>query len=180
MDRDTKLVPTYRVGKRTTQNTQAFISDLSERLASRVQLSSDGLGQYIEATELAFGANVDYGQIVKSFEAEPTGSGRYSPPHVVSTNRTPISGNPTVARICTSHVERQNLTMRMQMRRFTRLTNGFSKKVEGLKAAVALHFAHYNFCRRHSSTRVTPAQGAGIVDEMWTIRELLRVAERAA
>ena len=179
MDRDTKLVPTYRVGKRTGANTRAFINDLSERLASRVQLSSDGLEQYIEATERAFGANVDYGQIVKSFEAEPIGSGRYSPPHVVSTNRTPISGNPTVARICTSHVERQNLTMRMQMRRFTRLTNGFSKKVEGLKAAVALHFAHYNFCRRHSSTRVTPAQEAGIVDEMWSISELLRVAERA-
>ena len=180
MDRDTKLVPTYRVGKRTGANTRAFINDLSERLANRVQLSSDGLEQYIEATEQAFGANVDYGQVVKSYEAEPIGAGRYGPPHVTSAARTPVSGNPNMASICTSHIERQNLTMRMQMRRFTRLTNGFSKKVEGLKAAVALHFAHYNFCRRHSSTRVTPAQEAGIVDEIWTISELLRIAERAA
>ena len=179
MDRDTKLVPNYRIGKRTAQNTQAFICDLSERLANRIQLSSDGLEQYIEATELAFGANVDYGQIVKSYEADPIGQGRYSPPHVVSTSRAPISGNPNVANICTSHIERQNLTMRMGMRRFTRLTNGFSKTVGGLKSAVALHFTHYNFCRRHSSLRVTPAMEAGIVDGMWTIPDLLRVAERS-
>ena len=109
----------------------------------------------------------------------PIGAGRYSPPHVVSTNRPSVSGNPAVARICTSHVERQNLTMRMQMRRFTRLTNGFSKKVEGLKVAVALHFAHYNFCRRHSSIRVTPAMEAGIVDDLWSIGDLLYWSERS-
>ena len=180
IDRDTKLIPSYRVGKRTAENTRAFIADLSERLANRVQLSSDGLEQYVEAAELAFGANVDYGQIVKSYEADPIGQGRYSPPHVVAATRKPVSGSPVIANICTSHIERQNLTMRMQMRRFTRLTNGFSKTVEGLKAAVSLHFAHYNFCRRHSSTRVTPAQEAGIVDVMWAIRDLLHIAERAA
>lgn len=180
MDRDTKLVPTYRVGKRTAENTQAFVADLSERLVNRVQISSDGLEQYVEAIELAFGANVDYGQIVKSYEAEPIGQGRYSPPHVVSTTRKPISGTPSIRGICTSHVERQNLTIRMQMRRFTRLTNAFSKTVAGLESAVALHFAHYNFCRRHSSLRVTPAQEAGIVDNMWTIQDLLRVAERSS
>lgn len=170
MDRDTKLIPAYRVGKRTSANTQAFMVDLSERLANRIQLSSDGLEQYVAATELAFGAGVDYGQIVKSYEAEHIGAGRYSPPHVVATSRSPVMGNPNMARVSTSHVERQNLTIRMQMRRFTRLTNGFSKTVAGLQSAVALHFAHYNFCRRHSSIRVTPAMEAGIVNDMWPIQ----------
>lgn len=179
LDRDTKLIPAYRVGKRTAANTQAFITDLSERLSNRIQLSSDGLEQYVAATECAFGANVDYGQIVKSYEAEHIGAGRYSPPHVVSTSSKVIQGNPNHSKISTSHVERQNLTIRMQMRRFTRLTNGFSKTVAGLQSAVALHFAHYNFCRRHSSIRVTPAMEAGIVDNLWSISDLLRVAERA-
>ena len=179
LDRDSKVVPCYRIGKRTAANTRAFIDDLSGRLANRVQLSSDALSQYVGAVERSFGANVDYGQIVKVFEAEPIDAGRYSPPHVVAVDQEPIAGQPRITKITTSHVERQNLTMRMQMRRFTRLTNGFSKKVEGLKAVVALHFAHYNFCRQHSSIKVTPAMEAGIVDELWTIRDLLQISGRA-
>lgn len=180
LDPDTKLVPSYLVGKRTAANTRAFVADLASRVANRVQISTDGLEQYVNATEEAFGSNVDYAQIVKSYEAEPIGSGRYSPPKVVSTSRKVIQGNPVYSKIGTSHVERQNLTVRMQMRRFTRLTNGFSKTVAGLQSAVALHFAHYNFCRRHSSIRVTPAMEAGIVNDMWSINELIRIAEQSA
>jgi len=127
----------------------------------------------VEATEQAFGADVDYGQIVKIYEAEPVGPGRYSPPKVVETQRTVITGNPDPWHISTSFVERQNLTMRMSMRRFTRLTNAFSKKVENLQAAVALHFAHYNFVRLHRSLRVTPAMAAGVSDRLWSIEELV-------
>ncbi|MGI8738400.1 MAG: IS1 family transposase [Gammaproteobacteria bacterium] len=179
LDSDTKLVPNYLVGKRNTENTRTFIADLSSRLANRVQLSSDAMSLYVEATERAFGGNVDYGQIVKVYEAEPVGAGRYSPPHVVAAERAPINGYPDIARISTSHVERQNLTMRMQMRRFTRLTNAFSKKLENLQAAVALHFAYYNFVRVHKTLRVTPAMEAGVVNNLWTIGDLLRVAERS-
>lgn len=173
LDSDSKLIPSYAIGKRTYQTACAFLNDLSERLDNRVQLSSDSFIPYVNAVEQSFGMNVDYGQIVKSYEAEPVGAGRYSPPHVVSTDRITISGNPEVYNISTSHVERQNLTMRMQMRRFTRLTNAFSKKLENLKAVVALHFAHYNFVRVHGSLRVTPAMAAGITDHIWTITDLL-------
>lgn len=141
LEADTKLVPCYRIGKRDLPTATAFMTDLSDRLVNRVQLSSDALAAYVDATEQAFGTDVDYGQIVKAYEAEPIGPGRYSPPHVISADRMPIAGAPELAHISTSFVERQNLTMRMSMRRFTRLTNAFSKKIENLKAAVALHFA---------------------------------------
>jgi IS1 family transposase len=177
LDPDTKLVPTYRVGKRDGETANAFVADLSERLSNRVQLSSDGLRAYVEAIEQAFGADVDYGQVVKIYEAEPVGPGRYSPPRVVDAQLTVITGNPDPAHISTSFVERQNLTMRMSMRRLTRLTNAFSKKVENLHAAVALHFAHYNFVRLHRSLRVTPAMAAGVSNRLWSIEELV---ERAA
>jgi IS1 family transposase len=173
LDPDTKLIPAYRVGKRDLPTAIAFMKDLSDRLINRVQISSDALNVYVEATERAFGMNVDYGQIVKFYEAEPVGPGRYSPPHVISADRSAITGNPEVCNISTSHVERQNLTMRMQMRRFTRLTNAFSKKLENLKAAVALHFAHYNFVRIHQSLRVTPAMAAGVTNRLWTVRDLI-------
>ncbi len=176
LDADSKLIPAYLVGKRTAGNTQAFIKNLSNRLDSRVQLTSDSLTLYVDAVEAAFGADVDYGQLVKSYEEEPTGVGRYSPPHVVSAERKAMVGNPKFSQISTSYVERQNLTMRMQMRRFTRLTNAFSKKLDNLKAAVALHFAHYNFVRIHSSLRITPAMAAGVTDHLWTISELMREA----
>jgi IS1 family transposase len=173
LDAESKLIPSFLVGKRSFQNACAFLQDLSERMDNRVQLSSDSLSSYAEAVEYAFGPEVDYGQIVKSYEAEPLGPGRYSPPHVVSAARTVIVGNPEVKKISTSYIERSNLTMRMQMRRFTRLTNAFSKKLENLKAAVALHFAHYNFVRVHSSLRVTPAMKAGLTDHIWDVADLL-------
>jgi IS1 family transposase len=173
LDPESKLVPVYRVGKRDLPTATAFITDLSERLANRIQLSSDALAAYVEATEQAFGADVDYGQEVKAYEAEPVGRGRYSPPHVTSAQRIVIAGNPDKALISTSLVERQNLTMRMSMRRFTRLTNAFSKKVENLRAAVSLHFAHYNFVRVHRSLRVSPAMEAGISNRLWSLEELV-------
>jgi IS1 family transposase len=176
LDTETKLVPSYLVGKRDLPTATAFIADLSERLANRVQLSSDALAAYVEATERAFGADIDYGQIHKFYEAEPVGRGRYSPPHVVGAERTTIVGNPDPAHINTSYIERQNLTMRMSMRRFTRLTNAFSKKVENLQAAVSLHFAHYNFVRVHRTLRVTPAMEARVSDRLWSLDELVERA----
>src|ERR1700732_5137621 len=173
LDPETKIVPAYLVGKRDLPTATAYITDLSERLANRIQLSSDALAAYVEATERAFGADVDYGQIHKFYEAEPVGRGRYSPPHVVGAERTAIVGNPDPAHINTSYIERQNLTMRMSMRRFTRLTNAFSKKVENLRAAVSLHFAHYNFVRVHRTLRVTPAMEARVSDRLWSLDELV-------
>lgn len=177
MDADTKVVPAYRVGKRDGANANAFMMDLSERLANRVQISTDGLSAYVDAVERAFGADVDYGQIVKAYEADPIGPGRYSPPRVVSAEKAAIAGAPAPEHISTSFIERQNLTMRMSMRRFTRLTNGFSKKVENLRAAVALHFCHYNFVRTHKTLRVTPAMAAGVSNRLWSLEE---VVERTA
>jgi len=160
------------VGKRDLRTASAFLDDLARRLVNRVQLSSDALSAYVEATEQAFGADVDYGQIVKFYEADPIGPGRYGPPRVTSAQRSAIMGEPDFTHISTSYIERQNLTMRMSMRRFTRLTNAFSKKVENLRAAVALHFAHYNFVRIYSSLRVTPAMAAGVTDHLWTMEDL--------
>jgi IS1 family transposase len=173
LDADTKLVPVYRIGKRNLSTATAFMCDLSDRLSNRVQISSDALKAYVEATERAFGADVDYGQAVKFYDAEPVGPGRYSPPRVTYSERNVIAGQPVEAHISTSLVERQNLTMRMSMRRFTRLTNAFSKKVENLQAAVALHFAHYNFVRVHRSLRVTPAMEAGVCNRLWSLEDLV-------
>lgn len=173
LDPETKLIPTWRVGKRTGVNAVAFMTDLSERLGNRVQLSSDALSTYVDAVERAFGADVDYGQEVKFYDAEPIRAGRYSPPKVVKAERVVIAGDPDQAHISTSLVERQNLTMRMSMRRFTRLTNAFSKKAENLAAAVSLHFAHYNFVRVHRTLRVTPAMEARVSDRLWSLDELV-------
>jgi IS1 family transposase len=175
IDSDTKLVPSYKVGKRDAETGQAFIDDLAGRLANRVQITSDGLGLYVTAVEASFGIDVDFAQVVKSYEAEPIGSGRYSPPRVVSVAKSYVIGRPDMDMASTSFVERQNLTMRMGMRRFTRLTNAFSKKVENLRAAVALHFAHYNFVRVHKTLKVTPAMEAGVVDKLWTINDLVEI-----
>ena len=175
MDAETKLVPSYRVGKRDGANGYAFISDLESRLNNRVQISSDGLRAYVDAIEYSFGADVDYAQIVKTYEAEPTGPGRYSPPKVTSTDKTIIQGRPDESLISTSYVERGNLTMRMSMRRFTRLTNAFSKKVENLRAAVSLHFAYYNLVRTHSTLLVPPALAAGVTSDSWTVRDLVEL-----
>lgn len=176
IDADTKLVPSYLVGKRTAEDTGKFINDLKARLSKRVQLSTDGLSVYVDAIDNAFGCDVDYAMIVKSYESEPAGAGRYSPPKVTSTEKTIIMGSPDEDLISTSYVERGNLTMRMQMRRFTRLTNAFSKKPRNHAAAVSLHFAAYNLCRVHQTLRVTPAMEAGITDHVWTMNELLEGA----
>jgi IS1 family transposase len=173
LDPDTKLVPVFHTGKRTKQHATIFMKDLAERLTNRVQISSDALRSYIDAVEVAFGTDADFGQAVKFYEAEPIGPGRYSPPKVVRAERHVVAGNPDQKHISTSLVERQNLTMRMGMRRFTRLTNAFSKKIENHRAAVALHFAHYNFVRQHRTTRVSPAMAAGVSDRLWTLEELV-------
>ncbi len=180
IDADTKIIPSFLVGKRSVANTNAFVEDVAARLRNRVQISTDGLRMYIEAIERSFGGDVDYAQIVRSYEAEPIGPGRYSPPKVSSTEKLPICGAPVEELVSTSYVERQNLTMRMGMRRFTRLTNGFSKKLENRCAAVALHVAHYNFVRTHRTLRVTPAMAADVETSVWSMDELLAVAEENA
>jgi hypothetical protein len=149
-----------------------FIDDLASRLASRVQLTSDGLRVYLEAVEGAFGSEIDYAMLVKTYAASQEET-RYSPAVCTSCECKPIMGRPDPDHISTSYVERQNLTMRMSMRRFTRLTNGFSKKVENHAYAVAIHYMHYNFCRIHKTLRVTPTMEAGITDHVWTIEEML-------
>lgn len=173
IDSETKLVPAYLIGKRNSVCANVFMRDLSARPANRIQLSSDAMDAYADAVERAFGAEVDYGQAVKFYEAEPIGPGRYSPSKVVDIERSVVVGSPLQAHISTSIIERQNLTMRMSMRRFTRLTNGFSKKIENMKAAVSLHFAHYNFLRQHKSLRMTPAMAAGVEKSLWTVEELV-------
>lgn len=178
IDAETKLIPTWLVGKRSRENAHDFMRDLSMRLANRVQLSSDAMDAYVDAVEEAFGADVDYGQAVKFYEAEPVGPGRYSPPEVIDIKRTVMQGSPVPRHISTSIIERQNLTMRMSMRRFTRLTNGFSKKLENMRAAVALHFTHYNFVRQHKTLRVAPAMAAGVSDRLWPLEELVERTSR--
>jgi IS1 family transposase len=175
LDAETKLVPSFLVGKRDGETALRFISDLQTRLTGngRIQLTTDGLRVYIDAVEQTFGADIDYAQLVKLYAAENPGPGRYSPPRVSEVVSTVINGNPDPSRICTSYVERQNLTMRMAIRRFTRLTNAFSKKLVNLKAALALHFAHYNFVRIHSTLRVTPAMAAGVTGKLWDLKELI-------
>jgi len=176
-DPETKLIPAYRVGKRDTRDAKAFMVDLAARLQNRIQLTTDAHAPYIEAVERAFGGEVDYGVIVKSYEAEEVGPGRYGPPHVTSVSKTVREGGPEWDAISTSLVERSNLTLRMSLRRFTRLTNGFSKKVENLKAAVALYMAYYNLVRRHSTIRMTPAMKAGVTSSFWTVRDLIALAD---
>jgi IS1 family transposase len=171
MDSETKIVPSFRIGKRNAANTWYFMQDLEQRFVYRVQLTTDGFRPYINAVEDAFGVNVDYAMLVKLYgkdESEP-----YAPAQIVQSLPIPVMGDPKPGLISTSHIERQNLTMRMQLRRFTRLTNAFSKKLANLKAACALHFAHYNFCRVHLSLRVTPAMAAGISDCIWPLAQLL-------
>ena len=176
LDPETKLIPSYMVGKRTSETAHAFMNDLSGRLANREQLSADALSAYVDASWWAFKGDVDFGQIVKTYESEPIGPGRYSPPHVVSTTKKRVHGNPDETYISTSHIERSNLSMRMNMRRLTRLTNGFSKKLENHELATSLWFAVYNFVRVHGSIRVTPAMAAGVTPRLWSMDDLLDAA----
>lgn len=172
-DRESKLVLSYVVGKRTAGNTQKLMDDLVLRLTNRPQITSDGFKPYVDAIEWAFGANVDFAQLVKMYAGDEAGRERYSPSECIGAVPTVITGKPDPKMICTSHVERNNLTMRIFLRRLTRLTLGFSKKLENLKHAVALHFAYYNFCWIHGSLKVTPAMEAGTTDHVWTLGELI-------
>jgi hypothetical protein len=154
-----------------------FMDDLAGRLSRRVQLSTDAMHSYPEAVDQGFGGEVDYGQIVKTYsvtQLAKEAATRYSPAEVVEVERKIIQGSPTVARITTSHVEKQNHTLRMHCRRLTRLTNAFSKKFENFEAAVSLNFAYYNFCKTHKAIRMTPAQAAGVESSAWTVEELLK------
>ena len=174
IDAETKLVPCWRIGGRNAWNAQHFMYDLASRLANRVQLTTDGHRVYLEAVSLAFGTEIDYAMLVKLYGNDPHGEdSRYSPPECIGCRETAIIGRPKVEHISTSYAERQNLTMRMKMRRFTRLTNAFSKKVDNHRHAVALHFMHYNFCRVHQTLRVTPAMEAGIADHVWSLEEVV-------
>ncbi len=181
IDADTKLVPSWAVGRRDAFTARGFILDLADRLAHRVQLTTDGHKVYLEAVEEgAFGAEVDYAMLVKMYEGDSGKQApaevRYSPAHCKGAQKQRIIGNPDAAHISTSFAERQNLTMRMSMRRFTRLTNAFSKKVGNHKAAVAFYFMWYNFARINQSLRVTPAMEAGVADHVWSAEEIARLA----
>ena len=176
LDADTKLIPAYLVGHRDRYHARRFMGDLAGRLANRVQLSSDAMNAYPEAVDHGFGSDVDYGQIVKTYSVTnlaKDAATRYSPAEVIEVERKIIQGNPMVARISTSHVEKQNHTLRMHCRRLSRLTNVFSKKLPNFKAAVALNFAYYNFCKSHGAIRMTPAQAAGVESSQWTVAELV-------
>jgi IS1 family transposase len=172
IDADTKLVPCWLVGERSYEDAEFFIQDLASRLRHRVQLTTDGLRLYVLAVDRAFRGDIDYAQLRKIYGSPREGQARYSPAVCLGTERLVRSGDPDPRHVSTSYVERQNLTMRMGMRRFTRLTNGFSKKIENLAAAVALHFAHYNLCRVHLTLKETPAMAAGLTDHAWTLTEL--------
>jgi IS1 family transposase len=175
MERNTKLVLAYHLGKRDRMATEAFISKV--RLATspgRFQLTSDGFKPYVDAVKVILWDRANFAQLVKVYSSPREGEQRYSPGEVVEAVPVPVMGNPDPERICTSHIERQNLSIRMGMRRMTRLTNAFSKKWENLQAAYSLWFAFYNFCRRHQTLRITPAMEAGIADHAWNIQELLQ------
>jgi len=175
IDAETKLIPSFMLGKRLRMDTHVFLFDLYKRLDGRVQLTTDGLNHYTASVPETFGLDVDFAQLTKMFGdfGQTTPEGRYSPSPIKGVISKVRLGDPDPDHISTSFVERSNLTMRMQMRRFTRLTNAFSKKLSHLKAAIALHFAFYNFCRVHSSIRVTPAMEARLTDHVWNLEELL-------
>ncbi len=178
LDVETKLIPSYIVGKRDHYHTHAFMYDLSSRVKNRIQLSSDSLALYASAVERGFGVGVDYAQIVKTYASDERYSqGKYSPPEVVSVEKTVIVGSPREALISTSHVEKQNHTLRMHCRRLTRLTNAFSKKLENFKAAIGLNFAYYNFVKIHGAIRCTPAMAAGVMPSALTVRDLVEIAQ---
>ncbi len=177
LDSDSKLVISWYVGDRGARSAYHFIGDLETRLANRVQLTTDGHKVYLSAVEEIFGADIDYAMLVKLYGNEPEGEKRYSPPVCLAASKTRIAGKPDWKDVSTSHVERQNLTMRMGMRRFTRLTNAFSKKLENHFCAISLHFMYYNFARVHQTLKTTPAVAAGIADHVWTVEEIVSLLD---
>jgi IS1 family transposase len=174
---ESKLVPSWLVGNRDAETASIFMEDLASRFSHRVQLTTDGWKAYLEAVEGAFGADIDYVMLIKLYGEIIEGQRRYSPAECIGVKTQVISGNPERKHISTSYVERQNLTMRMSMRRFTRLTNAFSKKVENLAHAVSLHFMYYNFARIHKTLRVAPAMEAGISDHLWSMEEIAALTD---
>jgi IS1 family transposase len=174
IDAETKLVPAFRVGKRDVATANAFMKDVASRMKMRVQISTDGLGAYVNAVENAFGADVDYAQIIKTYGPTTVGDHRrYSQPEFVSAEKKVIAGCPEMDLISTSYIERLNATTRLHMRRLTRLTLAFSKKRENFTAAVGLHFAYYNFVKRHNTIRCTPAMAAGVTSTFWSVGDLV-------
>ena len=180
LDADSKMVLTWLVGPRDLSSAYAFMVDLAERLADRVQITSDGFRPYLSAVEDVFGANVDYSQLIKLYGSDPQDEKRYSPAKCLGTIPKPVTGNPDPKHISTSYVERQNLTMRMSMRRFTRLTNAFSKRLENHVAMLSLYFVHYNFCRIHKTLRMTPAMAAGVSDTLRDVKWIVGLIDAAA
>jgi len=180
IDADTKLVVSWLVADRGASAASEFMRDLAGRLKNSVQLTTDGHKVYLNAVESAFGGEVDYAMLVKIYgpDSSPDSSKRYSPATCIGADKVVVSGEPDLSNVSTSYVERQNLTMRMNMRRFTRLTNGFSKKVENHSYAIALHYMHYNFCRIHKTLRITPAMAAGVTDHVWRTEEVLDLLNR--
>ena len=174
IDADTKLVPTFKVGDRDKKTADAFVADVASRMKMRVQISTDGLRAYVHAIENAFGGDVDYAQIIKTYgHEEASNNRRYSAPEFVSSEKKVVTGNPDQRLISTSYIERLNATTRLHMRRLTRLTLAFSKKRENFEAAVGLHFAYYNFVMRHNTIRCTPAMAAGVAKSFWTVGDLV-------
>ena len=171
IDADSKLIISYMLGDRGASTAQAFMRDIASRISNRIQLTTDGHRVYADAVEDAFGSEIDYAMLVKIYGASNDGESRYSPATCIGCRTGVLSGTPDPKHISTSYIERQNLSMRMGMRRFTRLTNGFSKKVENHAHSLAIYFFHYNFCRVHSTLRVTPAM-VGLTDHVWTLAEL--------
>ncbi len=182
MDRDSKLMISYTIGDRSGATAREFMFDLASRVATRIQLTTDGHGAYLKAVTDAFSGDVDYAMLIKQY-GDPTGSKgherKYSPAECTGAIKEAIFGKPDMDQVGTSHIERQNLTMRMGMRRFTRLTNAFSKKAENHAYAVALHFMHYNFVRTHKTLRMTPAMAAGLVDTPWEVEDIVNLVEKA-
>jgi len=173
IDADTKLVVSYLVGGRGAGWAKDFMEDCASRISNRVQITTDGHKGYLEAVENAFGADIDYAMLQKIYGAPADNETRYSPATCIGCDMKVVSGNPDPKHVSTSYVERQNLTLRMQSRRFTRLTNAFSKKIDNHRHSVALHYMHYNFCRVHQTLRTTPAMEAGLTDHVWTLEELI-------
>jgi IS1 family transposase len=176
-DADTKLVPCWHVGRRDANAAMEFIDDLASRLAVRPQITTDGLGAYANAIDMAFGGEVDYAMLVKLYGPAIGGERRYSPAECMGAIKTPIQGNPDPAHISTSYAERNNLNVRMHSRRMTRLTNAFSKKMENHAHAMALHFLYYNFVRIHKTLKVPPAMAAGVTDRLWEVPDIVNVLE---